>query len=306
MRSLIRSLAGLPAALAFAACGSLQDYEEAVADLKPESLIEIDGRRVHVERWGSQGRPLVMLHGLGASTYSFREIGPRLGRERQVVAIDLNGFGFTERPREPEAYAINGQVELVRAVMRELELAEADLLGHSYGGYLAMRLARDEPERFGRLVLISPALNMDVAPSSFIRSRAMRSLVYPGLRVLLADPERFELLLGRAFFQQDVLTDEVLHEYRRRLQIEGLRRAYRGFGDALETLANDRVRIEEIEQPVLVLAGRHDQVVPLPALRKMLEDAPDSVRFEILERSGHSGPEEQPDEVAAAASRFLR
>lgn len=293
-------------AAAIVGCAPLTDYDELAASLPPASLVEIDGRRVHVERWGDRGRPLVLLHGLGSSTYGFHEIGPRLGRDRRVVAIDLNGFGFTERPRDDAAYSLDGQVELVGKVIDRLGIREADVVGHSYGGYLAMRLARDRPQSVRRLVLVSPALNMDVAPAGFIRSGLLRKAVYPGFRLLVSDRDRFGALLARAYHRREILTDQRIAEYQRRLLVEGLGRAYRGFGASLDSLADDRVALADLRQPVLVVGGRHDEVVPLESLRVALRGAPPNVTFEVIEDSGHASPEEQPEAVAASIERFLR
>ncbi len=290
---------------ALAGCAPLADYDKLVAALPSPRIVEVDGQRVHVERWGDRGDPVILIHGLGSSTYSFRELGPRLGRSRQVVAIDLNGFGFTERPEAEGAYALDGQLDLVVGTMDALGIRRADVVGHSYGGYLAMRLAHEHPERARRLVLVSPALNMDVAPDSFIRSPVLRQMVYPGFRLLVSDRDRFGQLLSRAYHRQDLLTDELVGEYQRRILVEGLGRAYRGFGSSLDSLQKDRVELSDLRQKVLVVAGRHDRVVPVESIEIALRDQPDHVRFEVLEHSGHSAPEEQPDLLGRRIERFF-
>lgn len=289
-----------------ASCAPLEDYDAVIAEVPPGNLIEIGGQRVHIEQWGEGGRPAVLLHGLGSSTYGFRELGPRLGRSRRVVALDLNGFGFTERPKEASAYSLDGQVDLVRGTMDHLGIREADVVGHSYGGYLAMRLAAEHPRRVRRLVLVSPALNMDVAPAGFIRSGLLRGAVYPGFRLLVSDEDRFAALLSRAYHRKEVLTREVIAEYQRRLLVEGLGRAYRGFGDSLETLGEQRVRLEDLDQPLLVVGSRQDEVVPLESLRAGLAGAPARTRLAVIEDSGHSVPEEQPQVLTAEIEDFLR
>ena len=286
-------------------CGSLQSYEEAVAGMPAERFVEVGRQRVHVRRWGNHGQPLVLLHGLGTSAFTFRELGPILGKKRRVVAIDLNGFGLTERPDAVEAYSLAGQANMVRGVLDELGIREADWVGHSYSGYLSMRIARDSPERVRRLVLVSPALRMEVAPDSFIRSRMLREAVYPGLRLILNDKRRFRRLLEPAYHRKEVLTDDVLEIYRRQLLIEGLHDAYRGFGESLDDLSRDRVEISEIGAPVRVIAGRHDAIIPLDALKTSLADSKGRVELRVLESSGHSAPEEQPEALAREISDFL-
>ncbi|BCX49798.1 alpha/beta hydrolase [Haloferula helveola] len=247
----------------------------------------------------------MLLHGLGTSTFTFRELGPILGKTRKVVAIDLNGFGLTERPEASDAYSLAGQAAMVCGVLDELGIREADWVGHSYSGYLSMRIARDSPERVRRLVLVSPALRMEVAPDSFIRSRVLREAVYPGLRLILDDKRRFRALLEPAYHRKEVLTDDVLETYRQQLRIEGLHDAYRGFGASLDDLSRDRVEIAEIDMPVRVIAGRHDAIIPLQALKTSLAESKGRVELRVLESSGHSAPEEQPEALAVEISDFL-
>jgi len=289
--------------LVAAGCTRLQRYELVASALPPESLIEVDGRWVHVRRWGAGGRPLVLLHGFGVSSYSFRELGPRLAPGRRVVAIDLNGFGYTERPERADAYSREGQVALVAGVMKRLHLRCADLVGHSYGGDLALRFASSHPDRVRRLVLISPALDMQVGPQAGLRSPALRALLYPLLRWLLSNPDSFHALLATAFHRTEVLNREVSEEFRYQLLVEGLGRAYRGFGDSLAELERRSPGIQAPRHPVLVLAGRHDRIVPLDALRRQL---PPEIPLEVLEHSGHSAAEEQPGELARRIREFLR
>jgi pimeloyl-ACP methyl ester carboxylesterase len=246
---------------------------------------------------------VVLLHGFGASAYSFRDLGAELGRTRRVVAIDLNGFGYTERPVEPAAYGLDGQLDLVRGVVDALGMRRIDVVGHSYSGYLAMRLARKDPQRVRRLVLISPALELEVAPESIVRSKALRTVVYPLLRGVLSSPKLTRSIFESAYHRLDAFPIEVSEEYRRRLLVEGLGHAYRGFGGQLDEFARDRVAPGDLDHPVLVLAAREDNIIPLESLRQQLDGS--DVPLEIIEDSGHSSPEEQPEEVALRILNFL-
>lgn len=284
-------------------CAKLEPFEEVVARLPADEFIKIKGQRVHVRQWGSSGRPILLLHGFGASAYTFRELGPLLGETRRVVAVDLNGFGYTERPEEAESYSFDGQLDMVRGVMQQLGMQQPDIVGHSYSGYLAMRLAETTPDQVGRLVLISPALEMQVAPDSIVQSRFARAAVYPLLRGYLSSPRRTRSIFESAFYQKEVFSDEVAAEYRRRLLVEGLGHAYRGFGANLNQFKEDGVKLGSLKVPVMVLAGRHDQIIPLETTREQVRGS--GTLMEVLENSGHSSPEEQPEEVASLILDFV-
>ena len=135
----------------------MQPYAEAVRELPAGRLLEIDGQRISVEQAG-EGDPLVLLHGFGESTLSYAAVLPELAKRFAVVAIDLNGFGYTERPRDRASYTLAGQERLVLGVLDRLGLDRVRLAGHSYGGGLALYLAARHPERIDRLLLIDNTL----------------------------------------------------------------------------------------------------------------------------------------------------
>jgi Predicted hydrolases or acyltransferases (alpha/beta hydrolase superfamily) len=125
--------AAIVVALVTGGCVSLTPYRTVRQMVPAERFVEVGGQAVHVEQWG-RGDALVLLHGFGGSTYSWRLVGPELGRGFRVVAVDLNGFGWTERVAEREAYTLPGQARLVLGVMDALGIARAHLAGHSYCG----------------------------------------------------------------------------------------------------------------------------------------------------------------------------
>ncbi|MEM9235321.1 MAG: alpha/beta hydrolase [Verrucomicrobiota bacterium] len=300
----------LPALLVMAAftsgCAKMIDYDEAIVGLKPTEVIEVGHQRVHVRQWGETGEPIVLIHGFAVSSYAFRELGPLLGRSHRVAAVDLNGFGYTERPDVDEAYSLEGQAALIRRVQKELGFRRAHLVGHSYGGYLVTQIAATTPESCGSVLLISPALGIEVAPSGFVRSPVFRKAMYPALKGVLGSRRMFRSLYERAYFDQSVLSEEVAEEYRRQLRVEGLNRAYRGFGSSLgEVAVGEAATLEQVSVPVMVIAGEQDQIIRLEALESELEGVRD-VKLRAIPESGHSSPEEKPEEVAREILGFLR
>ncbi|GAA5481928.1 alpha/beta fold hydrolase [Haloferula sargassicola] len=292
-------LAAMVAAVVSAACCPLEPMAEIRARLPQREFVEVAGQAVHFREGGKGGVPVLMIHGFGQSGYTFRELGPRLGR--RVLAPDLNGFGYTERPPDTAAYAPGGQEEMLARLVAAKELRRIDIVAHSYGCEIALRLAAHHPQLVRRLVLISPALNMDVAPDSAIRNPLVREALYPLLRLLVCDRVRLRALFERAYFHPDVLTPETLEEYRRQLLVAGLHRAYRGFGAAIPTMKAGRVEIDGVSQPILILAGREDAIVPV----ETLPSSGLGHRVAILEEAGHVVPEEAPEDAASEIRRFL-
>jgi alpha-beta hydrolase superfamily lysophospholipase len=125
--------------------GDLEPPEK-LAD--PDSLfVEVDDIRVHCKLASDGGQSLILLHGFGASLFSWREVASELSRNRTVLAFDRVGFGLTERPRPGDwsganPYTAESQVNLTVALMDELGIEKAVLIGHSAGGSIAALMWR--------------------------------------------------------------------------------------------------------------------------------------------------------------------
>lgn len=283
-------------------CASLTSYREIAGSLPAGRLVEVDGQRIYVETHGS-GPVVLMLHGFASSTYSFREIVPPLARSNQVVAIDLNGFGFTERPDARDQYEAGAQVETIRRLLDVLQIDRCDVIGHSYGGALALLLAEKEPSRVRRLALISPYTEIKKTPV-MLRSGVGRNVARGGTRLLLDSRAISRLGLMKAFHQDRLVTPEVSEEYRRRILIEGFDDMFEGYSLAMMDGPLE-LPLATTEQPVLVIAGRHDKLVGVDSCRRAVEMLPDA-SLAILENSGHSAAEEQPEDVVRMIGEFLR
>jgi len=278
-------------------------HEEIATGFPPERFVPVDGRSVHVTETGDADEVLLFLHGFAASAYSFHRLTPHLSRDFRTVAIDLNGFGFSERPSAADAYTIEGQVETVLAAADYLDLRRFHVVGHSYGAAVAIRLARTAPERTSSLILVSPAPESEPPPAIW-QSPPGRLLAYGMTRAVLSRPETFRSILAEAYHRDEVLTPQVAESYRARLLVSGLPDAFRGFSHALSSSNGLDLRLPEVVPPVLVFAGKHDAIVPLEWCRTVAESVP-SGQLVVLEESGHSAPEEQPEEMAESIHDFL-
>src|SRR4051794_27732145 len=120
----------------------------------------IDGRSVNYVDYGpsdSSGRePVIFVHGLGGCWQNFLENIPRAAAEgRRAIAIDLPGFGFSDMPAEE--ISISGYGRTVNALLDQLDVGEAVLVGNSMGGFISAEVAIQFPARVARMVLVSAA-----------------------------------------------------------------------------------------------------------------------------------------------------
>ncbi len=303
MRMNVPHAAIVLAAVLQVACVALRPYEEVLQEDDPGTFLDVDGQKVHVEVQG-EGEPLVLVHGFGASTYSWRHIAPELAGSYRTIALDLSGFGYTERPREPERYSRSGQLRLITGVLDALGHESAHFAGHSYGGGLVLTLAHQQPERVRSLILIDttypdfstrkrrPLAAVPPLASAFVRGLGLR-------RAFVARS------LKHVYYDDELVTDEVRDAYRERLRVEGAVRAYRALTMPHNSAADRAsVPLEEIEKPVLAIWGEDDRLTVIDEARRGAARLPD-VRFEALDECGHSPMEEHPQKVVELIESFL-
>lgn len=301
---------GLVLGVVLTGCVSLRSWEEIRTRLPRDRFVPVTapgGRgthRIHVERAGLDhaGAPVVLLHGFGGSSYSWREVMPRLAERHPVLAPDLYGFGYTERPDDPTAYTRTGQVGLVLGLLDALGYDAAHLVGHSYGGALAVALAVRHPERVRSLVLV------DAAHPSYPqrrRHRIARWAPYSAFYVrVLGLRRRFVAKALEHTYHDDALAKpEVVDAYLERLRVEGAVRAYRGLTMPQPDPGPD-VELKEVRAPTRVLWGTEDSLISAEAGRRATEEIPGANFVEIPE-AGHSPHEERPEEVARRILEFL-
>jgi pimeloyl-ACP methyl ester carboxylesterase len=116
--------------------------------------LDVAGTRVWYGRSGT-GHPIVLLHGWGASSATMALVHDDLARQYDVTAIDLPGHGRSELP--PQAWGTADYTACLLDVMRRLGIEHPHLIGHSFGGRIALDLAARYPERVAKLVLVSSA-----------------------------------------------------------------------------------------------------------------------------------------------------
>lgn len=275
-------------------------------DLDPESagapgeFIDVDGVRLHYVQAG-EGDTVVLIHGFGASTFSYRYTIPELAQHFRVVALDLKGFGYSERPAGSD-YSLTAQAELVRGAMDRLGIERAAVVGHSMGGAIAMRLVLSHPERVSRLVLVDSASD-DMMHRGLLPSWVAAPFV-PIAVTFTVHRRRFrQFALRSAVHDPAHITPEVVEGYMRPSR-------FRGYARGLAALLTGRgvdqpLAIERIEQPTLILWGEHDRWLP-PSQGEALAEAIPNAQLVLLRSAGHLPLEEQPVESHGPLLTFLR
>jgi imidazolonepropionase-like amidohydrolase/pimeloyl-ACP methyl ester carboxylesterase len=302
-RSTPLPLGALAVGLALAGCASLPPYETVRARVPAEEMLALDGRSVHVQQLGDRNADaVVLLHGFGESTYTFRNVAPALAERYRVIAIDLNGFGYTDRPRDPASYTLDGQQRLVLAVLDRLGVDRAHFLGHSYGGGLTLWIAAHHPERVRSMVLVATTLPR-YSTDQRTRLANLRPFSFLYLRTVVLRERFVRESLEAAYEDDSLVTPEVVRAVLDRLRVAGVDDAYHGLlAERGEPPAI--VDLGAIEKPALVVWGREDRRTSVRNGERFAAALP-WARLVVIDGSGHVPMEEKPRELLAAVLPFL-
>lgn len=267
----------------------------------------VDGLRFHFKLLGSGPPTFVLLHGFGASLFSWREVLTPLSRKGTVLAYDRPAFGLTERPLQwhgDNPYALPSQVEQLVAWLDHLQVPEAILVGNSAGGTIAVEMALRYPERVQALILVDPAIYDSGGIPWFVRALIqfppfrrlgpllVRSIASNGIE-----------LLKSAWHDPTQITAEILAGYQKPLQVEDWDRALWEFtlvngGNGLDG------RLKELKVPTLILTGDDDRIVPTKQSVRAASEIP-GAKLVVIPNCGHVPQEEKPQEFLSALEEFL-
>ena len=252
---------------------------------------------MHTVRTGS-GRPLVLVPGVGADTGTWRPVLDRLVATREVVALDLPGFGHTPLP-EGEV-TLQGYADALEAHLRAEGLADADLVGSSMGARLVLEMAR---RGLGRsTVALDPGgfwspLQKKAFGASLTASVALVRAIRPALPALLATPVGRTALLAQLSAKPWALpADYVLRE------VQGLADAP-GTSPAIRALATgpdqEGAPAGSLPGPMLIVWGTQDRVT-LPSQSEAAQQRFPDARVELWRSCGHFPHWDQPERTVQA------
>lgn len=260
--------------------------------------LEVNGIHLNITEQG-QGRPLVMLHGLGQNSASMEREIQELSRSFRVVAVDSRGHGRSDRPAR---YTLNDHVQDVLSVLDILGLASTYLMGTSMGSYIAQGVAAAAPKRVDRLVLIVPkASGVTSSTERYLAEHAeeVRGLNADELRMFMA---------GRMFAPETPPeTRQGMYDLLAEQQRSGLAltaEQSQAAATALEGF-DFRPELPHLTMPTLVISGRHDVLNPPFEGEEIVRLMPDA-RQVVLEHSGHLASFEEPDELLLVVEAFLK
>ena len=261
--------------------------------------ITAGGYQTNVQEHG-EGFPLMLIHGSGPGVTAWanwRLVMPELARQRRVIAPDMLGFGYSERPANPD-YQRDVWVEHAIGVLDALGIEQADLVGNSFGGGIALALAIRYPQRVRRLVLMG-----SVGVSFPITDGLDRVWGYePSFQTMRS-------LMDTFAYDRALVTDE-LAELRYQASIRpGFQESFAQMFPAprqrwVDGLASNEADIRAVQHETLVIHGREDQVIPLQASLQLAQLIPNA-QLHVYGHCGHWTQIEHAGRFARLVEDFL-
>lgn len=254
-----------------------------------------------------EGDPVLLIHGFGASSYSWRFVEGPLSEHHRVYTLDLKGFGDSPKPRD-DMYSVYDQARLVRNFILEQGLQDVQIVGHSFGGGVALvtsiYLMETHPGLQRSLVLIDSIAYQQQLPG-FIELLAT-PVLGPVLTYLVPNRTQVRSLLEEVYFDDSLITNDAIDYYAGILAGDNAKyavitAAQQILPPDLDAFSAEYVRIE---LPALIIWSRDDTIVPLAIGERLHADLANS-RLVVLQGVGHAPQEEKPSLVLPYLLEFL-
>jgi pimeloyl-ACP methyl ester carboxylesterase len=271
--------------------------------------VSIHGHRRAYVKVG-QGPALLLLHGLGCDHTTWEPVISTLAKRYTVIAPDLLGHGQSDKPRAD--YSLGGYANGMRDLLTVLGVDKVTVVGHSFGGGVAMQFAYQFPERTERMVLVaSGGLGPEV--STFIRAittpgyhQLMGLLTLPGVRHVGLAGMRALYSTGWKLTRDLREVAEIYDSFKdphARAAIRHVVRAVVDWEGQIVTMA-DRAYLTDA-MPMCVVWGRDDKVIPVRHASNAAALAP-KARVEVIPNAGHFPHKDHPERFAKVLHEFIR
>lgn len=287
---------------------------EAEAERSPDELVSEHGRfldvgGVHIyvedQNPGSEQATIVLIHGFGGSTFSWRYNAPFFASHGyRVVALDMKGFGLSHKDFATD-YSHPAQANILAEILGILNIDRAYFVGHSMGTSVMLHFAHLYPDRVLGLISVGGAVNLDkggALPGALFR---FPPLLRAG-EVLLTrygTKQRIGHILRSAYYRQDIVTADVVDGYYDRL-VSGQ------WAQSLLAMTRDMAKntigfdLADLRFPTLILWGKNDTWVKRNDIDRWRMQIP-SAEFDVLPETGHLLMEEEPELFNSMVLAFI-
>lgn len=267
-------------------------------------FVTVDDARLHFVIKGA-GRPVVLVHGNPGSCQDWARLYVPLATRYCGYAFDRPGHGHSDRPNH-RPITVNVQAEMLHTALKELNIEDPILVGHSWGGALVLAYALEFPDDLAGAVLLAPAAYESDDGVSFLTKLPALPIIGDLINFL------FTPLLGASVVREDLqkafAPDPVPKHYLRHVLSEWTRPRKVKWYSVDDALLNDSLpkftsRYPEIRVPVVIVTGDSDLIVPANENSHRLYEALPHAELVVLEKTGHQIPFTRAEAVVEAIDR---
>lgn len=266
-----------------------------------EGYYQLSDTQLFVQRAGNAEQVLLLIHGFLGSTFSWRYLLPLLSPHFTVYAVDLPGFGRSDKGKD-YPYTLAAYAKSIRAFIQSQAVRHLTIIAHSMGGQVAMRLATIVPRLVQRLILIAPSSYLPAA-KRWQKTLFRLPLSHRVVPLLMTPDRAYRELTNVVYDEQAMDLQKMYDGYVTPLRDRHFPRSLFQFASNRESDLS-REQLRQIGQPTLLLWGRHDRVVPLHVGQRLVRDLP-KARMEVIEQTGHVPMEEKPRNVYDHITSFV-
>ena len=252
------------------------------------NTVNVNGVQLAYERRG-KGAPLVLLHGYPLDHHLWDDVVPLLEDTFDVIFPDLRGFG--ESTTIDSAFSMDDYASDIAALLDQLDIQKAAIVGHSMGGYVALAFVRLYPERVSGLGLVSSQLLADAPERKEGRYKSAADVDANGIESVVAT------------MTPKFTADEELQSYARTSMERQQPAAYIGALKAMAERPDSTSLLSSFNFPVVIVHGNADSLIPIERAREVKEALPQAHLVQIS-GAGHM-PMMEAKEKTAEALRYL-
>jgi pimeloyl-ACP methyl ester carboxylesterase len=254
--------------------------------------------KIHFMQQG-KGEDLILIHSIGQSLYTYRELISKLSSKFRVTALDLVGFGYSQKPYYFN-YTLDEMSDFIARFMDAMEMETAHLFGFSMGAGYVINFAKRYPDRVGKIVLLSPGGLTPEMPSSI---RSIEGRIFGGLSVRMINLKSVKKMLSECYFDLTNHTDEVIEEYYKPIANPETKRVIRA---CIMNYDDEEVihSLRDVNADTLILWGNEDKWHPVE-MSNMFKAVMPKVNFTLVRNAGHLAHEEKAERVAQLIKMFI-
>ncbi len=268
------------------------------------SFVTIEDTKIHYVSAG-KGEAILLIHGWPTSAYLWRNIIPELSKNNLVIAVDLPGFGASDKHIDA-SFSFRYYERILNGLLNHLSIEKLTLGVHDLGGPVGLFWMVNNMHKVDRLILFNTLVYPEF---SWGVKLFMMATMFPGLRNWITSQSGIERAIKFGVYQKEKLSDEIIQNYQdpfkdvnsRKVLLKSVQRlSPKGFHKIAKELSN-------YKGPVQIIYGENDKILPKvgDTMKRIQQDLPQA-KLTALPECGHFLQEDKPDEIAKLVSNFIQ